>query len=1033
MNPKLFLKKHYPELLVVLVTLLIFTLNLTPGAYLAGWDSLQTELDPTLGIKRALFSVWQEYQSFGLTAGMAHAADLPRAVLIFLISPILPNWIVRYSFHILMLGIAGLGMLKLLRFSLNKHLLFITAGALFYMLCFSTIQMMFLPFEPFSVFFASLPWLIWMYLKTLTHEHRLHARDWLLFMLINILAVPSFVAQQLFVIYALTLFLLACGLLISKTKRTSMNHESRITNQEKINSHYSYFMLPDSPNINSKAIVFKRALISAILLLSINAFWLLPQVYFLVTNGSVVQESKINQIATEDIFYSNQDRGNLNDFLTHTGFFSDRLNAQDQFLFEAWNTHRQNPFVLGALAGLITITLLGIVQKSPYRRPFLLLYALCALSLLSNTEPVSTFNEIVRQNNFINQMFRSPFTKFSILHALVAAYFFTYGLVFLLGLFHRNLRKVEAGIAVVALALVLIPAVPAFQGEYFSREMKVKIPQEYQGLLQFFQTMPKDKRVALLPDYTFWGWFQTTWGYNGSGFLWYGIEQPFVSRTFDVWSFPSESYYWELKAAVEAEDKERFASVLKKYDISYLIFDRSLTPIVADQKSLQYEVLGKMLDQSSDIKVAKTLGDLTVYEVLNTDAGKDFVSLASDVPNIGPAVRMTNDDTAFMKYGTYQTDANRPYQAYFPFLDLMTQTQNKAKKWDLSTRASSYIFSSRLPFSSESYSASISSQSTFDIYNEGSAVKYTLPLETEIGNNQVSVSFPAFRIDAFSMDKAKVDYCLRQIGNLEALVTEKSISLKTSDNATGCIEFEDPSLNQRYGYLVEVKNSNQEGPRFYFYTLDGTKKQAYVEDRIATDNQFYVLGPHFSQGLGYSFSLQNGSYRNSAAANTLEGLSVYLLPYDEIKKFELVNTNNPPTKAVISKDFDVQKKNYYLHELGLPATNQNQTLILSQAYQPGWKAYSINNQCQISNVKCQIARIFPYFYGEEIKSHVVINNWANGWNLANYPLDANNYTLILVYLPQYLEYFGLIVLAIGLGTLIILSLRKKETKPQQAS
>lgn len=1010
---KSFLLKHYQSLLIVLVTSIIFALNLTPGSYLAGWDSLQTELNPLLGVKRALFSVWQEYQSFGLTAGMAHAADLPRAILIFLVSPILPNWLVRYAFHILMLGIAGLGMLRLLRFSLDKHSPLPIAGALSYMLSYSTIQMMFLPFEPFSVFFASLPWLLWIYLRCATHPHKLHAKNWLLFTIINILALPSFVAQQLFVVYCLTLFLLTIGILISIIHKSSfINHKSPVK----------------TPRVLT---IFKRSLIAATLILVINSFWLFPQIYFLATNGDVVRESKINQIATEDIFYSNRDRGNLNDFLTHTGFFSDRLNAQDEFLFASWNTHRQNPIVLGMIALLITITLIGILQKSPFRVPFALLYGLCALALMSNTEPVASINELVRSNGFINQVFRSPFTKFSILHALVTAYFFTFGLVFILRLFRHAPRKSGVALTIIASILVISTALPALKGEYFSREMKVNIPSQYHEVISFFQSMPQDRRVALLPDYTFWGWFQTKWGYNGSGFLWYGIENPFVSRTFDVWSFPSESYYWELKAAVEAEDEERFESVLSKYDIDYLVFDKTLIPIVSDQKSLQYDTLETMLDESDSIKIAKEWENLIVYEVTSSTPSKDFVSLAQGVPNIGPLVRMTNDDTAYQKYGTYQTPSspdqigvqsgqinpNQAYEAYFPFLDLMTQTQNAAKNWNLATRASSYIFESPLPFSTRDYTASISSQSTFALYSSDTALQYNLPLETRILDNKVSVSFPAFRIDSFTPDKAKIDYCLRQAGDLEAMVNDKTISLRTADNATGCIEFEDPTLNQRYGYLVEVKNTNEEGPRFYFYILDGTKEQAYVEDRIARDNEFYILGPHFSQGLGYSFSLQNGSYRNSPSINTLEGVSVYLLPYNEIKELELINTQNPPSKAVFSEDFTVKKKNYYLYEIDIPAFPTHQTLILSQAYQPGWKLY----QLQTSDFRLQtfLNKTFPYLFGEEVKDHVVINNWANGWNLDSSDLENQESKLIAIYLPQYLEYLGFVGLA--LTTFILLA------------
>ena len=78
-----FLKKYRYQILLTLIVGLLFWVNYKPGTYLLGWDSLQRDLKPGLAVKRAFFSVWEEYQSFGLPAGMAHASDLIRAVFLF--------------------------------------------------------------------------------------------------------------------------------------------------------------------------------------------------------------------------------------------------------------------------------------------------------------------------------------------------------------------------------------------------------------------------------------------------------------------------------------------------------------------------------------------------------------------------------------------------------------------------------------------------------------------------------------------------------------------------------------------------------------------------------------------------------------------------------------------------------------------------------------------------------------------------------------------------------------------------------------
>ena len=160
-----FLNKNKFQLLLFFIVGLLFIVNYQSGTYLSGWDNLQTELNPELAVKRAFFSVWEEYQSFGLTAGMAHATDLVRATFLWVVSFLIPQNIVRYFYHFLLLLLGGLGMMRLLRSRMTNRIAFL--GAIFYMLNLGTVQMFYLSFEAFSSFFAFLPWAIWSFMKIL--------------------------------------------------------------------------------------------------------------------------------------------------------------------------------------------------------------------------------------------------------------------------------------------------------------------------------------------------------------------------------------------------------------------------------------------------------------------------------------------------------------------------------------------------------------------------------------------------------------------------------------------------------------------------------------------------------------------------------------------------------------------------------------------------------------------------------------------------------------------------------------------------
>src|SRR5947209_3302816 len=103
------LLNYFPIGLLLVISLTLFITNYIPGTYLTGWDNLHPEFNFWLNIKRSIFSVWQEYQGLGLLAGMAHASDLPHQLLLLLASAVLPNNLLRYFYHFLMIfvGMSG--------------------------------------------------------------------------------------------------------------------------------------------------------------------------------------------------------------------------------------------------------------------------------------------------------------------------------------------------------------------------------------------------------------------------------------------------------------------------------------------------------------------------------------------------------------------------------------------------------------------------------------------------------------------------------------------------------------------------------------------------------------------------------------------------------------------------------------------------------------------------------------------------------------------------------------------------------------
>ena len=141
------------------------------------------------------------------------------------------------------------------------------------------------------------------------------------------------------------------------------------------------------------------------------------------------------------------------------------------------------------------------------------------------------------------------------------------------------------------------------------------------------------------------------------------------------------------------------------------------------------------------------------------------------------------------------------------------------------------------------------------------------------------------------------------------------------------------------------------------------------------------------------------------------------IPYNFLTSISLEN-GNKQVKPGFYSNFKVLHPNESLYVVkNMP--NEAKTLILSQSYNSGWKAYQVPKTGPLEVV-------LPFFFGTELKEHVLVNNWENGWvGLSASEGDrlraerdnggTNNMkqqTIIIVYLPQYLQYLGFVLLII---------------------
>lgn len=540
--------KSFGIFTLVILWAIIVSQNYNSGTWLLGWDNLVPELNLGLNIKRAIFAVWQDYQGLGLEGGLAHAADLSRQILLIPIKALLPLSAVRYAWTFLMLLLGPLGVYALSYYIFKqKHPFAALLAGVFYLLNLATVQYFYVPLETFSSFYGFLPWLI---LAAISYLDQPTAKNLLKFFLLNAVATSAFHVQTLFVVYAIILAILVLTKVIHKRNKE--------------------FLL--------------RVLLLGAVTLAVNAFWLLPVLHFTATNVTQTTESLQNLISTPETRYMNSGFGRLSDIALMRGYwfeYTDFKNSQVVYLLKNWRSYYSLVAVKLLAYFVFAIAALGVIfaalarKRNAWNVAFAVIFLLSILMLTGGNGILGLPFRLLSENSeLFAQVFRVSFTKWSMVLGLCYSLGIGWVATKLGATVKNQLTKTIGFVAAIVVAMGLV--LPIFQGNLIYDRVSVELPQAYPELFEFFAQQPKTARIAVLPIHSMWGWDFHTWGYRGSGFIWYGIEQPILHRNFDVWSKYNESFYKEIDHALKTKDVERVLLVLKKYQVNFILFDASI-------------------------------------------------------------------------------------------------------------------------------------------------------------------------------------------------------------------------------------------------------------------------------------------------------------------------------------------------------------------------------------------------------------------------------------------------------------------------
>lgn len=977
------LKQVFFPLILCLTVLVISYTNYIPGTWLSGWDTLHPEFDFPEYFKR-IFSVWQEHQGLGAPAAQAHGAEIPRLIIYYLSSLILPASFLRYGYFFLTLMVGVLGVYFFIK-ELNKHHtkalttfqteIIAFVSALFYLLNLATLQTYVLPLEMFATHFASLGWIFLVSTKFIFEGGK---KNLIYFGLITLFSTPIAHTPTLFYVFfgVFVLYLLSLSAIQKK---------------------------------------LKKGILLIILTLLINSFWLLPNIYYVINFGDTVVESKISTQFSARAFQVGQNYGNILDtallknFLFEWGEYNNKQ-GDFNYILQDFDTHLKQPGVtnIGYFFFILSISgvIISILKKSAVGISFWAVlvvpfFFICNDNILFKF----VYDNILSKNSIFKEALRFPFTKFSVLLAFSYVVYFSIFLSFIFSSLSKLRRKTNISLSILVLvllsSLLICFTLPFFRGNLINHKMKAAIPNEYFQMFSWFKTQDSSERIAYLPMNTFWGWTYYNWGYEGAGFLWFGLRQPTLNREFDRWMSTNEGFHWEASQAIYSKNLPLFEQVLAKYKVKWLILDSNVID-VSSAKSTYLDQFLALIQNSSVITQSRKFNNLSVFNVENADHPQKFVSLDSNLPAVEPPLKFTNFDQGYSLTGDYadlsQTDI------YYPFRQLFSN-QLQPQSYTVTENDDEIILTSVVPQAVTNYQLLLPSQTTkllpwFDA-SQLEEAGFTIP-KVNFDGSLLQVEIPKVKslysavIDPTKLaitNNVNCDYLAfsenEYSGQVENELVGQQLRLKSRHASNCSARFVLPQLPQHLGYLISVQSRNLSGNSLLFWLENMNARRADLETYLPKSNSlqtYYFFQPPMEEfGTGYTLHFDNWSFNKDETMNDLGVVSIYPIQWDFLTNIAFVRPGFQESSNMIPLD-SVNHQTPYLYTVKINNDNKQKILSLFQSFDPGWQAWFYPGK-------------FPL---QRLENHVKVNNWANGWEVGP---DMSG-TIIIFYWPQLLMWTG---------------------------
>ena len=535
------IRKHWPTIMISLLLGFLVLQNFRYGKLIIGNDNFSPELNPTITLERSLLNpAWRSYRVLGIPSD-SEQGDLWRTLIFWISEKVMPAWVVSqlYLFFTLAIGVVSMG--QVARIILPHHpRLSQFFGSLLYLCSLLTIWVYFYPVHLFVAAYAFTPFVIWRLLESLKNPSR---KNHLLLFLSSLLTGTTALTATMWITTTISILIIAISAIV-KDKIKFKSYSKSV----------SIYFLP-------------------------HLFWILPFVTYVISNNQALQNSYINREITATTIQSENSANNSLDTLRFASTWLDTKEDDLNYTYPYRDWFKSNKYgvSLGFLPAALAIIGFLAAMVKPKKNINSLLIGILGffgwLLLNGGNPPLGSIYTFFDSNiPLFHQVFRWGSSKFWPLLFLPIVLLAVHGIGILFNYF--KFIKLHILLALAISFFLTMSTFPIITDFLVRKEMYVVVPKTYENMSD---KIAVDNRMDTTPHTNTRYFRRYDWGFWGSVVLNYVLPNPTTEKALIIGSDENEAAFNVLDESYNSGSPTIYANALKKYDISTILSDKSVT------------------------------------------------------------------------------------------------------------------------------------------------------------------------------------------------------------------------------------------------------------------------------------------------------------------------------------------------------------------------------------------------------------------------------------------------------------------------